>query len=220
MKMTYSAFLLRHFFLFGALFLTACDAYSENVGPGDSDYPIKNSAPKKFLNIRGVVDPSLDLVFKTSWSASNPDCKYYTSRIEGATNPYSITDPLPVDQNGESIVAKVAVDGMLPGRCGWKFSGISMSSKSGGFGQSLVQTNTDPSSLGTSPNGIINLKCERHMRTTPPLVPELDCRWIEPEDQKASVRGGILWWRPETTELQFNIHRGICKLAWCTDADK
>jgi hypothetical protein len=199
------------------ILLTACGP-STNVQPGDRDYPGKNPDPKKFMLLHGTIDNSLDLKFTVTWHAANDGCRYYTSRIEGATNNYFASEPLSLERNGDNFSAKVYIDGVLPGRCGWVFGGIGMSGQSG-FGKSLVQTNTDPATLGRSPNGVINLRCQPAMRTGPPLVPELHCAWVEPEDRNASVRGGVLWWRPQTTDVEVHVRRGTCRLAGCADSD-
>lgn len=190
----------------GFYLVQSLDYPSKNVQAGDADYPTKNSSPRKFILIHGTIDESLDLVFNVGWHASNKACQYYLSRTEGALSPFGASSPLTLERDGSNFTIKLAVDGVDPGRCGWTFGGVGMGPKKG-FGQSLIQTNTNRASLGPSPNGTINLRCEITMRTSP-TAEQLVCSRPKSEDRSESVRGGILWWRPETSDLEVHIAKG------------
>jgi hypothetical protein len=187
------------------LMLAACD--NANVKPGDKNYPVKNSSPQHFMSLHGTMDPSLEVGFRIHWTAHNPDCRYATSLVEGAYANFTASDALNVTHEGTSFFAFIATDGVLPGRCDWKFSGISYSWKSG-YRTFLIQTNSYPLKPGQSPNGIVQLYCK--LQPTGSLQMHeltLVCRWPSTEDRQSSVSGGTLWWHPETkdVEVHFNL---------------
>ena len=188
------------------IFLSACDGSSENVKSGDRDYPVKNKNPSRFLKISGTIARELDVVFYLSWYAANPACKYYTARLEGATTQFSASEVVEVARAGEVVIIDIPIDGVLPGRCDWKFGGVVITSESG-YGMSLVRTNSYPLKPGQSPDGVINLVCENTVRKLSPIAPQLVCQEIEPEDANASVNGGVLWWHPEAKNLEIHIQK-------------
>lgn len=139
----------------------------------------------------------------------NPNCHYTLSYIEGAYAQYTAGEDIDYNPENSRYSLLIPTDGMLPGRCSWRFAGIWMTIAEG-FGRSLVQTNSVPLKAGQSPNGIVRLHCERMMRTDP-SAPELSCSPDGLEDSNQSVLGGMLWWHPETTEVEVYVRRGICK---------
>jgi hypothetical protein len=179
--------------------------YGANVKPGDRDYPQENPNPTKFLSLHGTIDTSLDIDFRIEWHAENPQCQYATSRIEGAYTWYTAWSPLAADRQGAQLSARVPIDGVLAGRCQWRFGGVTFGRHTG-YRTGLIATNSYPLKPGQSPNGIVELHCKWVSINRPGFTnPNLDCRWPKNEDHNASVRGGILWWHPEASELEVHI---------------
>lgn len=200
--------------IIGATLATMAHADGGNVQPGDADYPATNPTPTKFIRIHGTIDGSFDMSFSIVWNATNPVCKYTTNQRAGATAPYSTITPLPAQRNGEKFDINLAVDGKLAGRCGWKFVIVYLVGKDG-FLKSLIQTNTLASDLGPSPNGIVDLRCDTKQIGTRPQL------WCSegPENKSSSVRRGVLWWRPETTDVEVHVRRGRCRYAQCSESE-
>lgn len=214
MKYTVKKFIVPALFL-GLLVLTVSHCPSpSNVKSGDFNYPVLNPNPEHFLTIHGTIDASLYPTFYVGWYASDHAvrCIYSTSWLEGASAPYSVKIPLPFPMNGDDFSVKFATDGVLAGRCHWKFSGVFMTTDGKGWPVPLVQTNSYQLKPGQSPNGVIKRACARvkldgrHGGFAD--APSLDCNWIEPEDPNASVLGGLLWWHPEATNLEVHISKG------------
>jgi hypothetical protein len=197
------------------ILLAVCSCGGSNVTPGDRDYPKRNPEPKRFLSLHGTIDSSLGIKFGIGWSAGNPDCRYALSVMEGAYAQFSAGENLDYKVENSAFSLLVPIDGVLPGRCGWKFSGMGITAENSGM--SIVQTNSYPLKAGQSPNGIVRLHCERVMRKLEPKVPALFCAPDGPEDRSQSVLGGVLWWQPETTELEVHIRRGACRPSSAAD---
>lgn len=179
--------------------------HGENVSRGDRDYPRENPNPAQFLSLHGTIDSSLDIDFRIEWYAANPECRYATSRLEGAYTSYTAWAPLVTSRQGDQFSARVPIDGVLPGRCQWRFGGVTFSGHTG-YRTALIATNSYPLKTGQSPNGIVELHCKWVSIDRPGFTnPSLDCRWPKDEDPHASVLGGILWWHPEASELEVHI---------------
>jgi hypothetical protein len=186
--------------ILGLLVVGCCHA--GNVKPGDRDYPQENPQPTKFLLLHGKIDATLDLNFRINWRATNPRCAYVVSWIAGAFPPYSAWNPLIVDRRDNSFSVQVPIDGVLPGRCEWRFDGVSFGGPSG-FRTTLVAANSLPLRPGQSPNGVALLRCG--WKTEPGNVEGergIRCWWPKEENPDASVSGGILWWHPEARDFE------------------
>jgi hypothetical protein len=180
-------------------------SYSANVQPRDRDYPQQNPLPTKFLLIRGTIDPSLTIHFNIAWQAENPQCQYTVSRLAGAYAQYSAGGPLAIARDGAVFSARVPIDGVLPGRCKWRFGGVSFAGPTGYY-TPLIMTNSYPLKPGQSPNGVAELHCKWISIASPGFTnPNLDCRWPRSEDPNASVLGGKLWWHSEASELEVHF---------------
>lgn len=189
------------------LLLAACGDPGENVKKGDKDYPEANPDPKKFMMMHGTIDMGLSLTFRAEWIATSQSCRYAK---DGVTSPFSAFTPLVLDRKKEGFTTEIAIDGVVPGRCGWTFDGVTAVAQTGN-GTPLVKTHIGSMQLGASPNGVINLQCTPIMRKKPKLTRDINCDWDRAEDPNASVRGGVLWWRPETTEAELHIRKGVCR---------
>ena len=184
---------------FGLGMLAACGT---NVSPGERNYPKANREPTHFLGVHGTIDAALDLNFRVIWVATNPNCVYAASWIEGAFAPYRASSPLMVDRRGDNFSIRVPIDGVLPGGCEWRFNGVSFGGPSG-FRTTLIATNSYALRQGQSPNGTAVLRCK--WKTEPGNVEGergIRCSWPKEEDPNTSVLGGILWWHPEARELE------------------
>ena len=184
--------------------LTACD--DANVKPGDRDYPEANLAPHRFLALHGTIDPALAIKFHIQWIADNPRCRYALSWIEGAYGSYNISNDLDVGLDGSRFSTRIPIDGMLPGRCLWRFQGISYSGESGS-GSPLVQTNSYPLRPSQSPNGVIHLHCGMKRDIPSDKEPRLICDDPSDSRESAALRG-IFWWHAEATDLEVHFDAG------------
>jgi hypothetical protein len=189
--------------LIGLLGLCSIAGCGTNVAPGDWDYPVNNPAPKQFLSVHGTMDPSLDIDFRTDWRSENPHCQYICAWSEAGPFTYTARTALPITQQGDKFSARVSVDGVLPGRCQWRFAGVTFDGRTG-FRTELIATNSYPLRPGQSPNGVAVLHCKW---TTYIADGQrgISCTWPKDEDRNASVLGGVLWWHPEATELEVHF---------------
>lgn len=170
-----------------------------NVQVGDQDYPKVNPTPSHLFKFRGTIDPKLHIQFRTLWYASISDCYYMTSNIEGASNHYGASLPLNYTLSDSHFEISIATDGVLPGRCGWTFSGISaikadpQNHALAAAGTYVIVTNSPPLALGKSPNGKNNFDCR----------PKQGAAYVGciPKSYKDS-----LWWYPETSEMEANFY--------------
>lgn len=169
-----------------------------NVKVGDKDYPKANPSPSHMFTFRGTIDSKLHIQFKTLWYATNNDCYYMTSYVEGASNNYGASSPLNYILSDNHFEVSIATDGVLPGRCGWKFSGISairtdiQNTQLTPVATYVIATNSPPLEFGKSPNGTINYNCH----------PKSKYAGCFPQN----VGDNVLWWYPETTEMEANFY--------------
>jgi hypothetical protein len=187
----------------GLFWIAGCNA--GNVKAGHADYPEHNPVPKSFLFMHGTIDTALDVDFRIEWHAEAPGCRYATSRVEGAYAWYTAWSPLTIVRQGDGFSARVPIDGVLPGRCQWRFGGVTFGGKAG-YRTALVATNSYPLKPGQSPNGVVELQCSwdhTHGRDGDDRL--LRCVWPKTEDPNASVLGGVLWWHPEASDLEVHF---------------
>lgn len=179
---------------------------THNISQEDKDYPVKNLNPENFFLLHGTIDPSLDIKFRIGRYATNPECKYMVSVMEGASNNFSVAEPLDVSRSDNQFFVRVATDGVIPGRCGWSFGGISYySTNSKDFGQSLIQTNSYPLQPGQSPDSILELRCkEKPIPNVNPLGKGLVCRSLLKNEH--GVTGTVVWWHPETENVEVHFY--------------
>lgn len=190
----------------GLLWLSlVCVCSAGNVRPGDGDYPRPNPQPEKFLLLHGSIDEALDINFRVEWYANNPKCRYATSFLEGAYAGYTAWTPLAVARQGATFSGHVPVDGVVPGRCDWRFGGVTFGGATG-FRTSLIATSSYPLKPGQSPNGVAELHCKWISINSPGFTnPNLQCHSSKNEDCNASVLGGKLWWHPAATDMEVHI---------------
>jgi len=164
-----------------------------NIKEGDWDYPQVYPRPNHFMRIGGVVDSSLDLKFLVHWTSTNSSCRYYLSFVDrifdGSSAPYTVTWPLRMERDGEEIGSSIALDGVLPGRCGWEFGGLSLAG-----GPYLVQTN---SGRDTVPSKIVNVRCKPAPWKSPSGEPAFDCR---------VGRTGPVFWRGAASNIDIQVY--------------
>lgn len=185
--------------------LCAAACYGANVQPGDRDYPQKNPTPTQFLFLHGTIDSSLDINFRIEWVSDIQRCRYATSIIQGAYTWYSASFPIDVARENTKFSARIPIDGVLPGRCQWRFSGVTFGGNTG-WRTALIATNSYPLRPSQSPNGIAELFCKWGSDRNPGGSNQnLSCRWPKEENHDAAVLGGILWWHPQATELEVRI---------------
>jgi hypothetical protein len=114
-----------------ALIVMLCGCAS-NVTPGDRDYPTANPNPSKVLEVHGRIEPSVPVRFFAYWIATRAksypvadgNCNYTFNWLEGVGDRYSVAVPVAITSKADSYVLSMNTDAFLPGRCGWKFSGL------------------------------------------------------------------------------------------------
>jgi hypothetical protein len=105
---------------------------SRNVEPGDRSYPVLNPTPKQTIAIEGEVPQNWELHLLVEYASRAADnrmlstgCTYYTSVVEGAVQPYSISREIPITRDRTSFKGTFAVDQFKEGSCGWHASALS-----------------------------------------------------------------------------------------------
>lgn len=164
---------------------------------GDRNFPEENPRPLQTFVLKGSADPKLDLVFYTTWSvySSEPDCEW------GHVGLF-VAIPLRVTWNGDRFNGVVALDGMLPGRCHWRFGDVRVAPREElvnlGYafgGRVIVQTNSPPLPAGTSPDSVRQFQCA--VLPSNPGKKFVDCGPQFPP----------VWWYPATRTIEVEFHR-------------
>jgi hypothetical protein len=162
------------------------------------NFPQVNPHPRQTFMLQGTSDPGLDLVFYSTWTvvSSEAECR-------SGDNGLFVAIPLPVSWGGSHFSGVVAIDGMLPGRCNWKFADVRVAPRGAvvnlGYafgGQTIVQTNSPHLAEGASPNTV------RH----------LQCAVSQSSDREGKVVGcnpqfPPAWWYPTTSVIEFEFRR-------------
>jgi hypothetical protein len=110
------------------LLATGCGR-SENINPGEADYPTENSHPTRTIHLAGLLSPNVPLrieVFSVAERGGlndTSDCSFLPN-ARGPT-PFSIQEPVKVTRSDDGYTADVALDKYIPGRCRWKLESIS-----------------------------------------------------------------------------------------------
>jgi hypothetical protein len=185
-------------------------AHAHEVHIGDVNYPRTNPDPKHSFVLHGRFDPAIDVHFSVSFVSTNPSCSYFIKNtiFTGEKEPSGVAIPLVVRRDGDEFIARVSVDGVLPGRCLWEFRGVSASGsdKQGhplNFrnGANLTPTNSPPLRPGDSPDGVLDQSCKvMHVSNgiSPPL--SLVCQATNLPYPSSSI-----WWYPETRDIEVNF---------------
>lgn len=108
-------------------------ARTENVTPGDPDYPVLNSTPQRIVTVTGTLPKSLAIEFKLLYIANeyiplseplNSQCSFLVA-AGSAKQTYYLVENLPIKRTGDSYTASINVDKYLEGRCGWHLATLS-----------------------------------------------------------------------------------------------
>jgi hypothetical protein len=73
------------------------------------------------------MDPGLSIEFDAIYGVTNTYCMYHSpsSYLEGAgVLAPDAALPVSIQREGDRYSGQVAIDGVYPGRCGWKFHGV------------------------------------------------------------------------------------------------
>jgi len=106
---------------------------SRNVRRGDRDYPAVNPEARQAIPIHGKAPADWTVrlyvyyTTKTMYDKNSPGeiCQYDASGgLEGAMQPYSVEEQLPVTRQGDTFAATLLFDHFEPGRCGWHVSDL------------------------------------------------------------------------------------------------
>lgn len=190
--------------------LLQCEAFAAKLGPafGDRDFPEVDPNPKHTFVLRGTADPELGLRFFATFGATKDDPACGDGKV--------VLDPFPSRVYQEHIVflpiemswmqdrfsGVVALDGLLPGKCGWKFFDVRISPQGGVLdpgvgavgGLVIVQTNPPPLKANASPDSSLHLECK--------VWPDENfkrCVSCKPEFPPA-------WLYPDTTSIELELH--------------
>lgn len=120
----------RTILLIMSLALAGCDG--SDVKKGDPDYPRPNPTPSMALQFHGSIDHGAQVKFASYWIVTNDKmwpvadgtCNYMGNKLEGVTAKYTLVSPIKPRMDGDQFDFSIFKDEFLPGRCGWKFSGV------------------------------------------------------------------------------------------------
>jgi hypothetical protein len=112
--------------------LSGCDlgGRSENIKPGEADYPVENLQPTRVLHLVAIVPQLLPVHFLMGYVASKSGgpmqsgtaCSYSVGL--GPARQYSINASPQLTRVGDTYTANIVVDRYESGRCGWRFARI------------------------------------------------------------------------------------------------
>jgi hypothetical protein len=107
---------------------------SSEIHPGDPDYPVTNPHPSHAITIEASIPPALSVSISAIYSASPSAGGTMGSgtaceRTVGlaVTAPFFIREPVRLVKQNQFFTAAVPIDGFLPGRCKWRFGGLTYS---------------------------------------------------------------------------------------------
>lgn len=118
---------LWRFLCSSVLLLSACGR-TNNIQPGDSEYPQENSRPVRIVHLTGTLPPTVPLQIVADYLAQrggfggSEECSFNIALSE--TRPFWIKVPLRVVRAGDRYSAEVALDRYEAGRCQWILGGI------------------------------------------------------------------------------------------------
>jgi hypothetical protein len=107
---------------------------SSEIHPGAPDYPVTNPHPSHVLTIEASIPPALSVSISAIYSASptaggtmgsGTTCQRTVGLA--VTAPFFIREPVRLVEQNQIFTAAVPIDGLLPGRCKWRFGGLTYS---------------------------------------------------------------------------------------------
>ncbi|MEZ5727330.1 MAG: hypothetical protein R3E48_04520 [Burkholderiaceae bacterium] len=108
-----------------------CMSYrlGDALSPDDPDYPRENRAAVHHVEVRGKLPPAVEPRLFAQYVASRDEgCKWAPTLIagafEGAIFRISLPVPLVIARDGDQFQSRFTVDRFEPGRCGWRFVGV------------------------------------------------------------------------------------------------
>ena len=130
---------------------------------GGKEYPSVNPVPNHVFLVRGTLASALPVEFDAIYGVTKRSCMYkpWGSALEGAgVQAPDASFPLELKRDGDLFSVAVAMDGVLPGKCGWSFRGVIARATSenifhGGLmasGQWVVSNGWSPHPAQPSPN--------------------------------------------------------------------
>jgi hypothetical protein len=174
--------------------------HSENVKPGDADYPVANPHPVDIINLTVIIPASIKVQLFQGYTARSaggsvedgPHCAYIQTMSQ-ARIPYWITPALELNQiAADTFSGQAILDRYMPGWCSWGFAGAWY--REGNRDKSeLLRVDRPQASTGTSR---IDLWCLRHPKRDP-RIPDacMDIRAIQlqfPEEISAATLAQIV----------------------------
>jgi|HubBroStandDraft_1064217.scaffolds.fasta_scaffold43234_2 hypothetical protein len=105
--------------------------HSENVKPGDADYPAENPHPVDVIKLTVIIPASIKARLMQGYTThrgggsvdSGPPCAYIQTNSQARTQ-YGIAPALELTQMAaDSYSGEVVLDRFLPGLCEWGFAG-------------------------------------------------------------------------------------------------
>jgi hypothetical protein len=163
----------------------------------------------RYFVLHGDIDPNIDVNFLVAYKTTNPSCEHDIAALEGAKAPAAAQLPLKAVYSGQRYTAHVAVDGVLPGNCGWTFDGVTAtgSDHSGhplAFrnGSRLVLTNSLPLQAGQNPDVVLNLVCQVQLIHNGLS----DKPWLSCQSKNSPYPNSVAWWHASTKDIEINFH--------------
>jgi hypothetical protein len=103
------------------------DGRTENIKPGEADYPVVNSTPKHVLELQVSGSPAFHLKLIIGYRATIPGGP--TTSVTACAYEAGLAVPMPystaryIDWTGGAYRGEIALDRYQPGRCKWDFAG-------------------------------------------------------------------------------------------------
>jgi hypothetical protein len=136
--------------IFLCTLIAACDwspYKSAEIQPGEPDYPVANPHPAHVLTINATIPPTLSVSISAIYEASQTAGGTMQSGTAcqrevglAVTAPFMLTQTVKLVGQNDTFVASVPIDGYLPGRCDWNFTGLSYFSAGVGFPSNIILT--------------------------------------------------------------------------------
>ncbi|WP_158753376.1 hypothetical protein [Dyella sp. S184] len=195
--------------------LSACSSPHLKREPGNSDYPVLDSFAAHYLVLSGMIAPAINISMSVRWVAKTSACAANINWVEGVDAPFYADMPINLVRSGKRYTARVPLDGVVPGRCGWSFGTVIVSGVDNqGRKVELAENSEDENSLiavtrqpltKKDVGAVRNLICVPQTGSIDPVrASTLRC------GEKLDTRGepflSKLWVNPSTQHAEVNFY--------------
>ena len=157
--------------------LTGCGRapHSENVKPGDADYPVDNPHPVDVIKLTVIIPAAIKVQLYQGYTTrggggsveSGPPCAYIQTGSQARIQ-YGIAPELELNRmEPDSFSGQVVLDRYLPGQCAWSFAGAWYSDDGASDQAELLVEREQVSHLA---NARLDLWCIRKPKRDPRIV--------------------------------------------------